>query len=88
MLIQMEEYSWRVAQVFSQMGLAHGDVVALMCSNCPEFVAIWVGLSRLGVVTALINTNLRYTALTHSLKVASPRVVIASSEFCSGKLIY
>ncbi|KAF4524074.1 hypothetical protein B566_EDAN013022 [Ephemera danica] len=55
---QMNEYSWRIARVFSRRGLSHGDVVALMSTNRPEYVATWLGLSRLGVVTALINTNL------------------------------
>ena len=80
----MDEYSWRIAHVFSRRGLSRGDVVALISTNRPEYVATWLGLSRLGVVTALINTNLRHDALKHSLSVATPRAVIAGANLCQG----
>ena len=39
-------------------GLAPGDVVCLLMKNCPQYLAIWLGLSRIGATVALINTNL------------------------------
>lgn len=62
-------------------GLRKSDCVALMMSNRPDYVAIWLGLSLAGVVTALINTNLRADALTHCLKLAKPRHAIAEAAF-------
>jgi fatty-acyl-CoA synthase len=59
--------------------LGKGDVVALMMPNRPEYLAIWLGLSRLGVTTALINTNLRGDSLAHCLKVARPRAIIVDA---------
>ena len=38
-------------------GLSAGDVVALNLENSPEFVFVWYGLIKIGVTTALINTN-------------------------------
>src|SRR5277367_1463342 len=39
------QYSrWGVAQ-----GFAEGDCVALMMSNCAEYLAVWLGLTRIGV---------------------------------------
>jgi len=81
---QVNELSWQVAQVFHKMGFKKGDVVALVSTNRPEYVAIWVGLSRLGVVTALVNNSLRNMALQHSLKVVNPKAVIASADLCKG----
>src|SRR4051812_11127630 len=63
---------WALAQ-----GLAKGDAVALMLGNCPDYLAIWVGLTRIGGLAALINTNLTGEALAHSLKVADPKLIIA-----------
>lgn len=80
----MEELSWQVARVFHYMGLKKGDVVALVSTNRPEYVAIWLGLSRLGVVTALVNNSLRNMALQHSLNVVNPKAVIASIDLCQG----
>ncbi|HEY3799558.1 MAG TPA: long-chain-acyl-CoA synthetase [Caulobacteraceae bacterium] len=65
---------WAMAQ-----GLAKGDVVALLMPNRPEYMAIWLGLSRLGVVTALLNPAQRGASLAHSLAVAAPRCVIADA---------
>ena len=63
------------------VGLGKGDCVALVMSNRPEYVAIWMGLSKLGIVTALINVNLSGTSLAHCLKVAMPRCAIVESGF-------
>ena len=61
-------------------GLTAGDTVCLMMTNCPEYLAIWLGLTRIGVTVALINTNLRGRLLAHSLQVVSPRCVIAGAS--------
>jgi len=79
--VQVEEFSNKVANVFKAQGLANGDSVALMMENRPEFVCFWLGLSRLGVVTALINTNLRQSSLAHSINVANCKCFIYSSNF-------
>ena len=35
-------------------GLARGDVVCLLMPNRPEYLAIWIGLTRIGVTVALL----------------------------------
>jgi fatty-acyl-CoA synthase len=67
---------WALAQ-----GFAKGEAVALMMPNRPEYVAIWMGLARVGVATALINTNLTGQALAHSLKAVHARAVIVDAEY-------
>lgn len=67
------------------LGLRRGDVVALLMENRPEFLATWLGLAKLGVTTALLNTQLRGTALRHALAAARPRLVVAGSE-CAAAL--
>lgn len=61
-------------------GLKKGDCVALFMENKPEYVGIWLGLSKLGVITALVNTNLKNEALLHSINVAKASTVIFSSS--------
>ena len=70
---------WALAQ-----GLGCGDVVALMMSNRPEYLAIWLGITRTGASVALVNTNLVGDALAHSLKVAPPKHVIVTCAFEDG----
>jgi fatty-acyl-CoA synthase len=62
-------------------GLGKGDVVALMAHNHPGYMAAWLGLTSIGVVVALVNTNLRGEALAHSLAAAAPRLSITTPEF-------
>lgn len=62
-----------------QQNLRPGDVVGLLMPNCPDYVAIWLGLSRVGVVVALINTNLVGESLVHAIRIASCRQVIVGA---------
>ena len=64
-------------------GLTPGDTVCLMMTSCSEYLAIWLGLTRIGVTVALINTNLRGSVLAHSLQVVSPRAVIAGASLAA-----
>jgi fatty-acyl-CoA synthase len=66
----------RYARWSQQQDLRPGDVVCLLMSNCPEFLAIWLGLTRAGAVVALLNTNLTAAALAHSIDAVKPRYVI------------
>jgi fatty-acyl-CoA synthase len=66
---------WALAQ-----GLEKGDTVCLMMPGRPEFVALWVGITRVGGVVALINTNLTGMALAHCINVVKPKHVIVAAE--------
>jgi len=61
-------------------GLAPGDVVCLLMKNCPQYLAIWLGLSRIGATVALINSNLTGEPLAHALGIVAPRHVIVGAE--------
>jgi len=71
----------RFARWALDQNLGKGDVVGLMMPNRPEYLAIWLGLSSVGVVVALINTQLRGAALAHCIEVAAPKRVIAAAEY-------
>ena len=58
-------------------GVAQGGVVALMMSNCADYVAAWLGVTQVGGVAALINPHLRADQLEHALRLADPRLIIA-----------
>jgi fatty-acyl-CoA synthase len=74
--IRCNQYTrWGLAQ-----GLKAGDTVGLMMPNCAEYMAIWLGLTRIGAVVGLINNNLAGDALVHSINIVAPRVVIVGSD--------
>ncbi len=71
----------RYARWARRTGFQPGDVVALLMENRPEYIAAWLGLSKAGVVVALLNTNLRAAALAHCVRTARAEAVIVSAMF-------
>jgi fatty-acyl-CoA synthase len=67
----------RYARFALAHGLRSGDVVCLAMANCPDYMAVWLGLTGIGVTVALINTHLSGELLAHSLNLVAPRWVIA-----------
>src|SRR5689334_10208909 len=65
---------WALAQ-----GLGRGEVVCLLMPNRPEYLAIWLGITRVGGAVALLNTNLTGPSLAHCIDLVSPRHVIVAS---------
>src|SRR5262249_13593658 len=61
-------------------GVQKGDTVCLLMPNRPEYMAIWVGITRVGGVVALINSNLAGTALAYCINVVKPKHVIVAAE--------
>ena len=61
-------------------GWSAGEVVALYMSNCAEYVAIWLGLTRIGVEVALVNSQLSGDGLAHSINVVNPKAVIVGAD--------
>jgi fatty-acyl-CoA synthase len=61
-------------------GLQPADVVCLLLPNCPEYLAIWLGLTRAGIAVSLLNTNLRGAALVHSIRIVAPRALIVADS--------
>jgi fatty-acyl-CoA synthase len=60
--------------------IAQGDVVCLLMPNRAEYLAIWLGLTRIGAVVALINTHLGGEGLAHCITVASPKHIILDTR--------
>jgi len=51
--------------------------------NSAEYLAIWLGLTRVGVTVALLNVNLIGDALAHSIRIVDPRHIIVASELAT-----
>ena len=73
----LAERSHRYARWALAQGLGRGDTVCLLMPNRPEYLAIWLGVTRAGGVVALLNTQLIGPSLEHCIALASPRHIIA-----------
>jgi fatty-acyl-CoA synthase len=74
------ERSNRYARWALDQGLAKGDTVCLMMPNRPEYMAIWLGITQIGGVVALVNTNLAGPSLAHCINIVEPKHVIVGAE--------
>jgi len=68
------------------LGIGQGEVVGLLMTNRPEYLAIWLGISSVGGVVSLLNVNLTGSSLAHCIHVVSPKHLIVASEF-AGQLV-
>jgi fatty-acyl-CoA synthase len=66
-----------------ECGLRSADCVALLMSNCAEYLPIWLGLTRIGVVVALVNSQLAGDVLAHSITSADPKYLIVGADLAS-----
>ena len=53
--------------------------------NSIEYPCVWIGLSKIGCITALINSNLRATPLLHSIRTVNAKGIITSKQLLPGK---
>jgi fatty-acyl-CoA synthase len=48
--------------------------------NRPEYMAIWLGITRAGCTVALVNTNLTGCSLAHCVNIVDPKHIIVAAE--------
>ncbi|CAG7731050.1 unnamed protein product [Allacma fusca] len=78
--LEAHELTNKIGNYFSSQGFQKGDVIGIFMENCPEFIPMWLGLSKIGVVPALVNTNLRHEPLKHSLEIVKCKAVIYAED--------
>ncbi|MCA1432322.1 ATP-dependent acyl-CoA ligase [Bradyrhizobium sp. BRP20] len=71
------------AQTLVDAGIKPGDRVALMCSNRPEFLQVYLGCAWLGAIAVPINTALRGFQLSHIFRNSRPALLVVEAQFAS-----
>ncbi|XP_054160009.1 long-chain fatty acid transport protein 4-like [Oppia nitens] len=81
---RLDQFSYQIANYFASVaGLKAGDEVAIMMNNKPEYVGIWLGLIKAGIIPAFINTNNRMDCLMDCLKAFNCKAIIYDLEYYS-----
>jgi fatty-acyl-CoA synthase len=70
----------RYARWALSAGIRSGDTVCLLMPNRPDYIAAWLGISKIGGVAALINTKLVGQSLSHCINVAAADHVILAAD--------
>lgn len=78
---QLTLLSNRFARAFHGLGVRKGDHVAVMLPNCPEWIACWFGLAKLGAVLVAMNTQWKAEGLEYALKAADVKCCLVAAEF-------
>jgi carnitine-CoA ligase len=78
---ELDDQASRIANALHRLGLRPGDTVAVQLPNSPEFLAVWFGLARAGIVEVPLNIWLRGDLLAHALRQASCKAAIVLDEW-------
>jgi fatty-acyl-CoA synthase len=70
----------RYARWALQQRIRKGDTVCVLMGSRPEYIALWIGLIRIGGVVALLNTKLTGSALAHCINIAAPKHVVVAAD--------
>ncbi|KAL7978500.1 hypothetical protein Chor_004317 [Crotalus horridus] len=77
---QLDDYSNQVANFFYEQGFRSGDAVALFMESCNQYVGLWLGLAKIGVETALLNSNVRQESLVHCIQISHAKAIVFGGE--------
>jgi len=83
---EVEERANQYANTLIGRGIGPGDVCALAMENRPDFFFCWLGLTKVGAVTAFINYHLSGKALIHALQSTGAKAVLVGEECLTGFL--
>ena len=77
---ELDAMANRYANWGQTLNLRRGQTVALFMPNRLEYFVIWYGLSKIGVVTALINNQLSGLPLAHCLNISGASHVLLDTD--------
>ncbi len=70
----VDAHAGRVAGALQRAGVSKGDKVAIMLNNRPEFLFIWLGLSKVGAIEVPVNTGHKGDLLAYTIDHADCRL--------------
>ncbi len=79
--LQFNERVNKTAHAFLHLGIKKGDRVALLMSNCSEFLEIFFACAKTGAIMVPLNLRLAVPELLYILKDSGPDTLIYSCEF-------
>jgi crotonobetaine/carnitine-CoA ligase len=82
--ITLGEFNERInktANGFLSLGVKHGDKVAIMLPNNPEFLYTWFALNKIGAVEVPINVALKGQGLAYQMVQSDCVALVADTEY-------
>ena len=82
--ITFEELNARINQAangFLELGVKHGDKVAIMLPNSPEFLYTWFGLNKIGACEVPVNVALKGQGLAYQMVQSDCVALVADLQY-------
>lgn len=77
----LEQLSRQVARGLLDLGIEHGDRVAMWATNVPEWVVLQFALAKVGAILITVNTSLRAPELEYLLKQSESSALVTINGF-------
>jgi len=89
LVMHEDERSWaalearvaRIAGALAAAGLVRGERVALLLGNCPEYIELYLGIARAGLIAVPVNYRLKAHELAAILNQAEPALLVLSGQY-------
>ena len=78
---ELDEAASRVASALGALGLRQGDRAAIMLGNRAEYLELWFGMARAGIVEVPLNTGVRGDMLVHMLNTTGCRLLVIDAQW-------
>lgn len=78
---ELNERANRLAQAMKAVGVGHGDRVALLALNEPEYYDMYFGLGKLGAILVPVNYRLAGPEIQYILSDCEPKVFVFGQEY-------
>ncbi|MDQ0503619.1 class I adenylate-forming enzyme family protein [Xanthobacter agilis] len=79
----LDTLSNRLANRLRGQGVTHGDRVALLAFNCPEFALVAQAVAKLGAILVPVNVRLAAREMRDLIAHCTPRLLFAEGPFIS-----
>ncbi|MEE6136900.1 AMP-binding protein [Mycobacterium sp. 050128] len=83
-LPELDAMANSLAAALGKIGVTAGQRVAVMSSNRPEFVAVLLGIWRLGATAALISPAWKHDEVDHALSLTDPSHAVGDHPVLAG----
>src|SRR3989442_1025700 len=83
---EMREATVRTAETLHALGIVHGDRVAILLNDSPEFIASFVAIISLGAIAVPINKALRKAEQLFILKDCGARAAVIEAQAANALL--
>jgi crotonobetaine/carnitine-CoA ligase len=78
---EMDRYANRCANAFLRQGVEKGDKISIMLPNCPEYIFVWWGSAKAGLVEVPINTSYKGEFLRHLVDQSDSKILFLDHEW-------